>query len=817
MQGLWRAAILTVLIFSQLRARAQTGLVDPFAGAQQCDDETCPEAQEPVNQQTEDSFNQEPSHASRDFAERPEKYGDTGSANTPTRPDESSSKSGREAQIRRRSPTPTGKGFSSRPYYNEPEFLKFVYSTTGQRLHVFGQYLFLQRPSTFAPDNEVSVPADYVIGPGDELMIHAWGQIDFRKSLIVDRSGRIYLPKVGPIVIAGVMFRDAAKAIREPMTRVFRNFDVTVEMGQLRTIQILVAGRAWTPGVYTVSSLSTVLDALIFAGGPAYAGSMRKIEVLHENNKSEEFDLYDFLTRGDKSKDIHLQSHDVIYIPPVGPLVAVVGDVNAPAIYELKGPTTVGNLIQIAGGLGPTADRRRAALERIADHHQRTVEQLPLDENGLRRPLADGDVLHIFPISPEFENAVTLRGNVAQPGRYPWHQGMRVHDLIPSKVSLVTRDYWAKQNALGEEPFGWRRETSEPTNGRRPKNPPNNDMEKTTVPPEDQTAPAPITDISRNSSDINWDYAVVQRLDPNDLSSRLLPFDLGHALDDTASPDNLALEPGDVITIFSQNDLAVPIEKRTKLVQIEGEVNAPGVYRALPGETLRDLVMKAGGLTPRAYLYAAEFSRESTRMAQQQQLNRSIDEMDKELRSRAAALVSSGTAEDRDAAQQQIAAERGVLDKLRETKATGRIVLELKPSDRDIAALPGLLLEDGDRLLIPPTPATVAVVGAVYSPSSFIYRQGRTVRDYLAEAGGGTREADGGRLFVIRADGSVISNRGNHSLWTGGLESFRLTPGDTVVVPERIRTTSALRELRDWSQVFSQFALGAAAIRVIGP
>jgi protein involved in polysaccharide export with SLBB domain len=309
----------------------------------------------------------------------------------------------------------------------------------------------------------------------------------------------------------------------------------------------------------------------------------------------------------------------------------------------------------------------------------------------------------------------------------------------------------------------------------------------------------------------------VQRLNPQDLSSRLLPFNLGRALDDPSAADNLELEPGDVVTVFSQQDIEVPIEKRTKFVRIEGEIGAAGVYRVEPGETLRDLVARAGGLTRQAYLFAADFRRESAREQQEEKLQRMIEEMDKEVRSKAARAASSVNPEERQAWREELEAERAVIDKLRQTRPTGRIVLELRPSDDRADALPALPLEDGDRLTVPPRSATVEVVGAVYNQNAFLYRDGKSIRDYIARAGGATRDADSGRLFVIRADGSVVSKQMRRSFWTGSFESMRLMPGDTIVMPERIRTGSLLRGMRDWSQIFSQFALGAAAIRVISP
>ena len=211
--------------------------------------------------------------------------------------------------------------------------------------------------------------------------------------------------------------------------------------------------------------------------------------------------LYDLLIKGDKSRDVPLLPEDVVYFLPVGPQVALGGQVNTPAIYELKGETTMAELFAMAGGLSNTAFGGKVFVEEIQNRSSRRVEEVPLDAAGLARPMKDGDVLNVTPLSPKFENAVTLRGNVASPGRYPWHEGMRISDLIPSREFLVTRDYYKQQNQVTLE-------SQSP--GAKPS--------------------AAQNDVRRTSPDINWDYAVVQRMDPQDLSTRLIPFNLGKAV-----------------------------------------------------------------------------------------------------------------------------------------------------------------------------------------------------------------------------------------------------------------------------------------------
>ena len=199
------------------------------------------------------------------------------------------------------------------------EFEEFVASSVGRRLPIYGHSLFDRVPTTFAPLERVPVTDDYEIGPGDEILIRAWGQIDLNGKLVVDRGGQVFLPKVGALSVAGLKYQQLPGYFRTAIGRVFRNFDLTVSMGQLRSIQVFVVGQARRPGSYTVSSLCTLVNALFASGGPSAAGSMRHIQLKRENRVVTEFDFYDLLLQGDKSKDARLLPGDVIYIPPIGP------------------------------------------------------------------------------------------------------------------------------------------------------------------------------------------------------------------------------------------------------------------------------------------------------------------------------------------------------------------------------------------------------------------------------------------------------------------------------------------------------------------
>jgi polysaccharide export outer membrane protein len=701
------------------------------------------------------------------------------------------------------------------------EFQVFIDSSTGRLLPIYGQMLFQDVPSTFAPVENIPVTPDYVIGPGDELYVRAWGQIDMDYRVTVDRNGTIAIPRVGQINVAGVRYQNITEYIKTAVSRVFRNFDLTITMGQLRSIQIFVVGQARRPGSYTVSSLSTLVNAIFAAGGPSPTGSMRSIQLKRAGKTVTDLDLYDLLLYGDKSKDAPLLPGDVIYFSPIGPLAALNGSVNTPAIYELKGETTLEKLLEWSGGLATTAQTKTATIERIDERRTRVVDKFSLDKNALTRSLRDGDLVTILPLGPRFENAVTLRGNVAVPLRYPYAPGMRVRDLIPDKDALITYDYYRRQNRAVQTEFLRERvrsgaETTAGTLERGTERESAAEREARTARPDrPDRSPRPEERSARGSTpeklfaEINWDYAVVERLNESDFSTTLIPFNLGKAILENDDTHNLVLKPGDIVTIFSKEDISVPVARQTKLVRLEGEFTFSGIYQALPGETLRQLIVRVGGLAPDAYVFGTEFTRESVRAQQQKSYQDTLNRIERDLQSQSAEKARSTLApEDAESLKVAQASQLSIIARLRELKPTGRVGLEL-PEDAKITDLPDIALEDGDRIFIPSRPAMVSVFGSVFTEGSFLHRPGRSVTDYVALAGGTTKRADTGQIFVLRADGSA-SGQGR-----GFFGSVRVMPGDTIVVPEDFERQSWTRILRDWSQILYQFGLGAAAIKVL--
>ena len=783
------------------------------------------------------------------------------------------------------------------------EFQKFVAGTTGEILPIFGADLFQYAPSTFSPVDNTPVPPDYIIGPGDELRIRIWGQVNFNANVMVDRAGEINLPQVGQVHVAGLPFQALTEHLRTAIGRVFRNFDLTADIGQIRAVQVYIVGQAHRPGTYTVSSLTTLVDALFTSGGPSVLGSMRHIYLKRGGNTVVDFDLYDLLVNGDKSKDARLESGDVIDIPPVGPQVAITGSVVRSAIYELRDENNVDQLLKYAGGQSTTASDARISIERIHDRQDRITMEIPFDQQGLATVLRQGDILRVLAIVPQYQNTVTLRGNVANPGRFAWHEGMHISDLIPDKDSLLTRDYWWKraqlglpapefepipaleahaqpsypidlrsrvqnlplnpalcsaisgsnnlncnpsatgnagyagngsnQNQNGAAPLAQNGQSAQPgtqyiggagTQGPQSQLAASQSASSQTlaarqaqVVTENTAGSAPRLRVALPAAELDWNYAVVERLDKITLKTSLIPFDLGKLIIDHDQSQNIELQPGDIVTIFSQADIHVPIAQQTKFVRLEGEFVHAGTYSVQPGETLPELVARAGGFTPGAYLYGSEFTRESTRLIQQQRIDEYIQNLQLEITRGTVAQTSSAasTGQDIAAANAAVSTEQTLISRLQQIRATGRIVLELKPASTEIASLPPLQLEDGDTFIVPSVPAGVNVVGSVYDQNSFIYFRGRRVGDYLHLAGGPNRDADFKHAFIIRADGSVLSRESANGVWGNTFLSIAIHPGDTLVVPEKIYRPGALRGFLDYSQLFSQLAFGAAAFSVI--
>jgi protein involved in polysaccharide export with SLBB domain len=322
-------------------------------------------------------------------------------------------------------------------------------------------------------------------------------------------------------------------------------------------------------------------------------------------------------------------------------------------------------------------------------------------------------------------------------------------------------------------------------------------------------------ELRRYAPGINWDYATIQRVNPTDLTSKLLFMSPRKAILEHDEESNLELKPGDIVTIFSQRDISVPQTERSRYVIIEGEVKRPGVYELEPNETLRSVLRRAGGLTPNAYVYGSQLTRESARREQQKSLDELVLTMEVQIRQTSLSIAASASGGD---AQQLAQLQEGMISQLREVRASGRVALPVKPTDKQLTDFPEVVLEDDDRLTIPHPPSTVSVVGNVYNPGSFIFDSHMSSGGYIEMAGKGRPHSDFGHAFVLRANGVVVAANSVNGPFTGAKFSrLRLYPGDQIVVPYKFPTGAFVRGLRDWSQLASALALTAAALAVVAP
>ncbi|MEN9538599.1 MAG: hypothetical protein RLZZ126_834 [Pseudomonadota bacterium] len=658
------------------------------------------------------------------------------------------------------------------------EFSDFVRTSVGSELPMFGLGIAAGDARGNASVDPLTVPADYRVGPGDQLVVRAWGQIDIDFQGAVDRSGQIFLPKIGNVMVAGQKLSDLSALLRTTIGRQYRAFELTVTLGSLREIQYYVMGFAKSPGIYTAPSTASALQALLQAGGISSAGDPRKVEVRRAGTTIATVDAYRFLIDGDKSSDPQLQPGDILYVPASRGHAAIAGSVRRPAIFHLNDGMTLADLVKASGGIALSQPNPSIRLERFRNG-RRHVEHLEYGDVAGKREVRDGDLYMVLPVSPRIENSITLRGNVAQPLRQPYRDSMKVSDLLASSDLFVRAATWVQRNG---------RESLQKLGDA------NRDSE-----------------FRRDFPDMEWGYAAIERVDPATQSMSILTFNLWNALNGDGA-NNLPLKPGDVVVVFAKADFSQPQFKKLRMVRVEGEVKFPGIYPVEVGETLQQVFDRAGGLTDQAYVFGTIFSRSSARKMEEQRLRQVSDRIEQDYLRYLAGRSRNAVGNDVTGGgvnATEFEAVRSLVARLRAHQPEGRIPLNLRGVTAGVEHFPKIALEDDDRVLIPPRPATVTVVGSVFQEGSLLWVSDWGASAYIDYAGGFRRHADTSGVVVMHADGTVRQIGG----WFGRSEPIH--PGDTIVVPENVELTSWTRIFRDWSQIFYQLGLGAAAIKIL--
>ncbi|MCL1926188.1 MAG: SLBB domain-containing protein [Syntrophorhabdaceae bacterium] len=948
-----------------------------------------------------------------------------------------------------------GRGTAESPYdWRKSTYVGGLFSnrlTAREResLVHFGHDLFVPFGAATPQSENLPVSSNYVVGPGDELIVRMWGRVEGTQRMVVDRDGKIFFPKFGSIYVAGKTFEEVKKLLKSKVSTI-AEVNSDVGMGQMKGIRVSVMGEVRNPGWYNISSLNTAIQALSSAGRLKDIGSLRRISILRGSSVVGEIDLYDFLLKGDSRSDIRLIQGDVVFVPVVGRLAAVAGEVRRPAIYELKGGENLLDLVHLAGGFTPAAYKRRVQVERLEENTARVVldadaDELEKNQDGFA--LADGDLVRVFPIILADEKAVALEGNVRRPGRYEFKDGMTVGSLFNNESEFLPETHYEYALIVRLVPPDLRKEivpvnlreivlerkrgadvTLMPRDTLRVfhrkdfedfprasisgeirlarvellKKPVADDGTRFSFEPEkskeerfreslreedhirrddmvksadgvgekakadalaesreailrDQRirrrdfkaseireaelrfaetrgADTRAVDARRAESHFernalvfeihegtrvadlvnmaggltrlaSLERAEIVRVDES-RNYQTIYFHLGKAmagdpqenkllhdedririhsiheasLRRTVSVAGEVRQPGDFIltrdmklsdllfksggflessyqkeaelirreiseegdfvstrTIIVYPDRAVAGEEEADiplvaddflyvrqipeweekiLITLAGEFRFPGAYAAQKGERLSSVIRRAGGYTNGAYIKAAVFTRVSTQEAQQEAIDKMIEELEIAVAEKAQEVGAALSREDVESNRQLLEARRGLLAQLKKVKAQGRVIIKLSDPDAMVGSSDDIFLEDGDRLFVPTKMNVVNVVGRVYNPTGVVYDPANdSVSHYLKKVGGPADKADRDNIFVLKANGSVVSrSSAGGNFLTGGFMSSKIEPGDSIVVPQKLAEARAMKDVKDLVQILYQIAVSVGVL-----
>lgn len=731
-----------------------------------------------------------------------------------------------------------------------------------RRLLQFG-YDFFKKHATkrIAPDT-LPVGDDYILGPGDNFTIYLWGKVEQTYDVTVNRQGSIIVPRIGDLVVGGMAFGKAKSFLKRKFKEFYPHFELSVVMGRLRSIHVYFVGAAKQPGMHYVSALSTVMSALASVGGPSKDGSLRKIRVVRAGGDAVEVDLYDMLVYGNRKGDLRLQAGDTVFIPVIGPVVGVAGNVRRPAIYEMKDPQSVGAIIDLAGGVLPFGYLQNVVVERIKDNQRRVVQSFNLDQQSaglasdLQLPVLDGDVLKIYPVHRQMGEVVYLEGHVKYPKESQLKPGMRLSDIITGYDVLLPEPYLPRADIfrmvepdLHPEIVGFN--LGALLDGDVSQDLLLRDMDRIKIYSVREKTEVPTVTIS-GAVNTPGLYRLYENMTIRDLIfragnlsqrayrteaslSRVVPGEEGT---DTVTiqfspdkamagsrPDDMQLKPNDSVFIRDIPQYALAAKRR---VMLEGEFRFPGEYAYAEGERLSSVIKRAGGLTADAYTFGAVFHRDDVKTIQQSRLKDYISDLEDDILTLSARTTEASMDKDEAAIMAQtLDAKKQLLEKMKTAEPSGRMVVYLDrvltqpQSDFDFK------LQPGDRLVVGKTPDFVNVLGEVHNPTAMMVLRGQNVGYYMDQVGGPTDDADRAQVYLVKANGTVISKRQegifgisswdqDHKRWTaGGFASLRVDPGDTIIVPKKVDKYSWLRFTKGITEIVYQIAVTAGVLIVV--
>ncbi|HBC3451398.1 TPA: SLBB domain-containing protein [Vibrio parahaemolyticus] len=799
-----------------------------------------------------------------------------------------------------------------------------------QGLKRFGLDLFAGSPTTFAPISDVPVPADYTVGAGDEIVIQLFGKENTTHRLRVNRAGIINFPSLGPVQVAGLTFSDVRDSLNQRVKEQMIGVRSDISLGEMRTMQVFVMGDAYKPGAYTVSALTTISQAIYYSGGFGESGALRNVQLKRNGQVIRKLDMYDLLLKGDARNDVRLLPGDVVFIGAVGNTIAIDGEVNRPAIYEVKSGETYKQAIQMAGGFTANAYSDQIEVKRYAAKGARDALTLNFSQShDQQTKVKDGDAVNILKKSEELTRYVQIEGDVRHPGFIEWKNGLRVADLFQSvdtsfnstadinyavvvreinpqrdievyqvnlanailsptskdNLKLNSRDRvlvfnrfnnedldtladqetvtkaktleqaqrQAQQEQLEEQEVmsssvavssatSIEKKSKQPKIVFRGKEITKDDFEalkqntrRTLLAPvllqlQQQSrlglAPQiaevfgevkhpgryPITPrmtistlieaaggLTYNAFTINAELArtVISSKDER-ASIDVERIDLRQAIQGSTADDAI------IVGRDRLNILEKPNVKLQSTVTLQGEIRFPGTYTVRQGETLGELLERAGGLTEFAHPQGAIFTREALRLQEQQLLNQYAADMRAETAKKTFRADSNmgSVISDPDKTLKFV-------EEASRSKALGRMVVQLNRILKDERSS-DFMLEDGDFLFVPTFRNTVSIMGEVQVPITYLLDNKLDVNDYLNKAGGAKKQADEDRIFVVRADGSVYKPTSGY--WFGNNHE-ELKAGDTIVVPIDTDYRDALSTWTAATQILYQTGVAINALK----
>ncbi len=684
---------------------------------------------------------------------------------------------------------------------------------------------------------------DYLLGTGDGVSINIRGSVPRTITKTVDREGRLSLPEAGTVVVAGQTVTQAQELIQKSLSTEFRDVKVDVSLTRLRTIRVYVVGDVERPGAYDISALSTALNALYLAGGPTDRGSLRGVRLYRGAQLIRQVDLYDLLLQGVRSGVERMEPGDTILVPPIGPEVTLAGMVRRPAIYELTSEKELADVLKLAGGVLVSASMNQISVERIEAHERRVMLKVNLppasDAEGLNKALRgfhvqDGDYVTISPILPYSDQTIYLNGHVFRPGKYPYHPGMQIAELIQSYqdllpepsdhaeiIRLVPPDYHPEAIEFklsevlgGDDPIDLQPFDTVRILGRYEADPPNVFVFGQVLRPgkyplaQGMTAAGLVRmagGVTRSALTQEADIASYVVRGGNSIVTKHTTVEIGKALAGESGAD-LVLKPSDVMTVrqlSGWDDIGAS-------VTINGQVLYPGTFGIEDGERLSALLERAGGFRDNAYPEGAVLERRQVR----ELAEKSRTQLIARIEAAGATANVSPTVSGPDQAsllQARAQQQQQVLTVLRNQPATGRLVIKISDNIRNWQnTASDIEVRAGDVITIPKKPSFVLVNGQVYNAAALTFVPGKNAAWYLNQAGGPTEMANKKEIYIIRASGTVVGRESGSSWWSGNLLSTTMHPGDTVVVPEKIIGGSHVwKNVLDTAQLTTSLAIAA--------